>query len=222
MHSDVDLESVRKEISNKSVIVFGAGPSLLRNIRQAKRANIVKTSIVLSADGATTALLQERIRPDFIITDLDGNINDLLKSHESGSIMVVHGHGDNLDKIQRYVPLIKGNIIGSTQIEPTPHVFNFGGFTDGDRCAFFASEFSAKRIILAGMDFGSVVGKYSKTRPLSEKTIQIKMKKFQVAQQLLTWLSSWSSSRIVNSTRKKKIIPGIPNASFADVATSRI
>ena len=220
-HSDVDLASVRKEISNRTILVFGAGPSLLRNIRQAKHANIVKSSIVLCADGATTALLHEELNPDFIITDLDGKVDDLLTAHEAGSVVVAHSHGDNLDKIQRYVPMFKGNIIGSTQIEPTAHVFNFGGFTDGDRCAFFAEEFGAKRIILAGMDFGGVIGKYSKALPLSKKAFEAKMKKFQIAQELLTWLSSWSNSKIVNSTGKQKVIPGIPNVTFADLARNR-
>ena len=52
-------------------------------------------------------------------------------------------------------------------------VHNFGGFTDGDRCVFLANHFKAKKIILLGMDFGTRIGKYSKTRVIS-RTIKIK------------------------------------------------
>lgn len=213
-HHEVDFAFIRKEISNQSVLVFGAGPSLVRNLQRAKRTNVVNSSVVLCADGATTALLREGILPEYIVTDLDGNVDDILKANKAGSTVVIHAHGDNFDKIQRCVPMFKERVIGSTQVEPTPHVFNFGGFTDGDRCAFFAEEFGAKRIILAGMDFGPVIGKYSKMLPMSREAYKVKMKKFQVAQDLLSWLSSWSKSEIVNSTGRRKIIPGIPNIGF--------
>ncbi len=46
-----------------------------------------------------------------------------------------------------------GNIIGSTQVQPLENVFNFGGFTDGDRCVFLAKEFQASGIMMIGFDF---------------------------------------------------------------------
>ena len=41
---------------------------------------------------------------------------------------------------------------------PVKNVYNFGGFTDGDRSVFWAEEFGAKEIILIGMDFGIHIG----------------------------------------------------------------
>ena len=59
--------------------------------------------------------------------------------------MVVHSHGDNIDKLHSHVPQLD-KIIGSTQAVPLDNVFNFGGFSDGDRCAYLAKEFGAVSI----------------------------------------------------------------------------
>ena len=48
------------------------------------------------------------------------------------------------------------------------YVHNFGGFTDGDRAVFLAVQLGAKKLILAGMDFGKVVSKYSRPEIDSE------------------------------------------------------
>jgi hypothetical protein len=64
----------------------------------------------------------------------------------------VHAHGDNIDKLEKYVPLLH-SIVGSTQSVPLKNVYNFGGFSDGDRCVFLAKEFGAAKINLIGFDF---------------------------------------------------------------------
>ena len=66
--------------------------------------------------------------------------------------MVVHAHGDNLDALKRYVPQLE-RIIGTVQCRPPPGLYNFGGFTDGDRCVFLAQELGAASIKLVGFDF---------------------------------------------------------------------
>ena len=72
----------------------------------------------------------------------------------NGSFLVVHAHGNNSDKIMEYVSRLK-RVLGTTQSTPVGNIYNFGGFTDGDRALFFAVEWGAKIIILAGMDFGA-------------------------------------------------------------------
>ena len=66
--------------------------------------------------------------------------------------MVVHAHGDNLDALNRYVPKLE-KIIGTVQCRPPSGLYNFGGFTDGDRCVFLAQELCATSIKLVGFDF---------------------------------------------------------------------
>jgi uncharacterized Rossmann fold enzyme len=103
--------------------------------------------------------------PDIIVTDLDGDVEREIEASEQGSLVVVHAHGDNMSKLLRYVPQLK-NIIGSTQAVPLQNVFNFGGFTDGDRAVHVAIEFGAGTIKLAGFFFDDPVVSPAKSKKL--------------------------------------------------------
>ncbi|MBW6471049.1 MAG: DUF115 domain-containing protein [Methanosarcinaceae archaeon] len=92
---------------------------------------------------------------DVIVTDLDGDVKKEIVANKKGALAVVHAHGDNIDKIKKYVPRLRG-VIGSTQANPLENVYNFGGFTDGDRCVYLAKEFGAVSITLVGFDFDDV------------------------------------------------------------------
>ncbi len=142
-------------------IVFGAGPSLKEHIIQLKENYDLKDYVLISADGATTALIEERLSPDIVATDLDGNLDDILLANIRGANIVVHAHGDNLDQVVKFTPFFN-NVLGTTQAQPVGNVYNFGGFTDGDRAIFLAVALGASEITLAGMDFGDVVTKYSR------------------------------------------------------------
>jgi 2-amino-4-hydroxy-6-hydroxymethyldihydropteridine diphosphokinase len=116
----------------------------------------------------------------------------LKKAEEIGAIIVVHAHGDNIDMLKKVIPKLR-RIIGTTQVMPTKNVYNFGGFTDGDRCVFLAEEFGAWRIVLFGMDFGPQVGKYSKD---VVKEIGLKKRKMQAGKKLLAMLAKNSHSEL--------------------------
>lgn len=189
---------VRKTISNK-FIIFGAGPSLKEHINQIKNSYNLKDYILISADGATTALLEEDIVPDIIVTDLDGKISDLLLANANGAFFVVHGHGNNEENIDLYTSSLN-KVLGTTQSIPIGNLYNFGGFTDGDRAMFLAIELGAKQLILAGMDFGSIVTKYS--RPNIEGDLEpadeIKQRKLLYAEKLSNWINDNESVDIIN------------------------
>lgn len=194
---DMDGLSPHRIKINKKVIVFGAGPSLKKNIAEIKKLDLNEFTI-MTADGATTALLEEDIIPDIIVTDLDGKIEDIIEANKKGSYVVVHAHGDNTDKIERYTPKLK-RLMGTTQSTPLKNVYNFGGFTDGDRCVFLAIELGANFVVLGGMDFGKVITKYS--RPdLSGfgKADRIKRMKLNFAKKLIGWAACNENVRIFN------------------------
>jgi len=150
------------------------------------------------ADGATRAMIENNLKPDIVVTDLDGDIKSLKKAGRTNTMMVVHAHGDNAEKIH----LVKDfkNCIGTTQTKPVGKVHNFGGFTDGDRCVFLANHFKAKKIILLGMDFGTKIGKYSK-RTISNR--MIKIAKLRRGKKLLEWLAEKSDSDLYSTTKIK-------------------
>jgi hypothetical protein len=168
-------------IRNRDVIIFGAGPSLEEAVKTLDKEG--KT--LLAADGATSCLLENGIYPDIIVTDLDGEIKDLLLADRFGAIMVVHAHGDNQEAIRKILPEIKTPVV-TTQVEPLENVHNFFGFTDGDRAYFLAKYFEAKNIELMGFDFGETVGKYSDpANPKDHKAEEKKKRKLGIAQRLI-------------------------------------
>ncbi len=186
---------IRDLIKNKPVFVIGAGPSLPSCISILKRHKKI-TKIV--ADGATKAIIENGLRPDIVVTDLDGDLKSLKKAGRTNTVMVVHAHGDNSERIN-LVKYFK-NCIGTTQTKPIGKVNNFGGFTDGDRCVFLADYFKAKKIILLGMDFGTRIGKYSKSKVENRTT---KIAKLRRGKKLLEWLAKKSKSDLYSTTKIK-------------------
>ena len=189
------IVKIRDLIENKPVFVVGAGPSLPSCISILKKYKKI-TKIV--ADGATRAIIENSLKADIVVTDLDGDIKSLKKAGRTNTLMVVHAHGDNAEKIH----LVKNfkNCIGTTQTKPTGRVHNFGGFTDGDRCVFLASYFKAKKIILLGMDFGTRIGKYSKVTVINRDT---KIAKLRRGKKLLEWLAQKSESEFYSTNKIK-------------------
>jgi len=133
--------------------------------------------VVIAADEATSVVMKYTL-PDIIVTDLDGNVEKQIKANEMGSIAVIHAHGDNLRAIKKYAPLFKGRIVLTTQSEPFDNVYNFGGFTDGDRAFFMAKHFGAAKISLFGFDFKN-------PRKKEGKDIEIKRRKLRWAKRLI-------------------------------------
>ena len=200
------IVKIRNLIENKPVFVIGAGPSLPSCISILKKYKKI-TKIV--ADGATKAMIENNLKPDIVVTDLDGDIKSLKKAGRTNTMMIVHAHGDNAEKIH----LVKDfkNCIGTTQTKPIGKVHNFGGFTDGDRCVFLAETFKPKKIILFGMDFGNKIGKYSKKKVIDKKT---KLKKLEYGKKLLEWIARKSNSELYTTT---KPIRGFKKISMTDL-----
>jgi hypothetical protein len=148
-------------ISGRRVNIFGAGPSL-------ERLERIPQGIAIACDGATSFLLERGTVPEIMVTDLDGRVEDLLEANARGSVVVIHAHGDNMAALRRYAPLFV-NVVATTQAEPFDEVYNFGGFTDGDRAVFLAKHFKAGEIYLYGMDFHSEIGRYSFSRDSEKK-----------------------------------------------------
>jgi len=189
----------KKELQNiiekKTVFIIGAGPSLSKSLTHIKKCKNV-TKIV--ADGAVRALLEKSIKPDILVTDLDGDLDSIKKIGQTKIPIIVHAHGDNYDKIEIVKEL--SNVVGSTQTKKFGKMENFGGFTDGDRCMFLAEYFNASKIVLIGMDFGQEIGKYSKHKIINRR---IKLKKLKVGKMITEWFGTKSKADLY-STKKMK------------------
>lgn len=139
-------DELRSLLEGKAVVVAGNGPHVARDLVRAK-------GVLVTADEATSVALEKGLPPALLVTDLDGNVEDQLKANASGTIAVVHGHGDNGPAVRKWAPRFTGTTLATTQSEPIGGLQNFGGFTDGDRAAFLADHFGAAEIRLVGWDF---------------------------------------------------------------------
>lgn len=142
------LEDAFSLICGRIAVICGNGPSLPQELD----ALSGKDCAFIAADGATEILLQKGIVPQIVVTDLDGPFQAVLQANKQGSIIVVHAHGDNIDAVRKYVPQLK-KVIGTAQSKPLENMYNFGGFTDGDRCVFLAKHLGAAEIKLVGFDY---------------------------------------------------------------------
>jgi uncharacterized Rossmann fold enzyme len=140
-----DLPLLTERIRGKPVTVCGNGPSLIEELGRIQ-------GTVLAADGAANRLYAHGIRPDAIVTDLDGATDAFIGMNRAGTVIVVHAHGDNMDLLRRWVPRFPGPLVGTTQSRPFDGNHNFGGFSDGDRAVFLADALGASEVVIAGFD----------------------------------------------------------------------
>ena len=140
-------------VKDRDLVIVGAGINSFTDIPE---------SDLLVADGALRACLERGTIPEFIVTDLDGYISDLIWASEHGSKVIVHSHGDNLAALYRYSSHIRPICVTSTY--PSTGTSCWGGFTDGDRALMMALSLGCKSVQLIGFDFskiGDYSGKYS-------------------------------------------------------------
>ena len=182
-----------------SYIVFGAGPSIKEHIKMLKEDYDLRDYVLVAADGATTAMIEEKIVPDIVATDLDGNIDDILLANLRGANIVIHAHGDNMERIASLSSFFN-NVLGTTQAQSVGNLYNFGGFTDGDRAIFLAVALGASQITLAGMDFGDIVTKYSRPNlpDILGQADEFKKKKLMYAEKFTNWIIENENVEIIN------------------------
>jgi uncharacterized Rossmann fold enzyme len=184
-----DLKFLENLIYQKEVNIFGAGPSL-------DNLSSIPKGVNVAADGVCTFLLKMGVIPDIVVTDLDGKIDDLLRTNNEGSKIVLHAHGDNIGLIGMYSGKFSG-LYGTTQTYPFGNLLNFGGFTDGDRAGFLVEHFKPKKITFYGMDFDEEPGQYSFASP---EKVSTKKRKLLWAKRLIQYLIEISEVEInINS-----------------------
>jgi uncharacterized Rossmann fold enzyme len=143
-----DISLLTDTISGSDIIVAGNAPSLPDDIKKTD----FEGKVVIAADAAARVMKKGGVIPDIVFTDLDGLDDDVLEMNEAGTILAVHAHGDNMPLVKSWVPKMKGPVVGTTQSTPLENVYNFGGFSDGDRGVFAAYELGAKSVSLIGFD----------------------------------------------------------------------
>jgi len=164
--STKSFDQVKKDFPD-SVLVCGGSDKLSEEI-----SSVDIRWFVVAADSATTVLLESGIRPDMIVSDLDGVVEDQVEVCGQGVPMFAHAHGDNQPAIAKYAKLFGGPVIGTCQCPPPENLYNFGGFTDGDRAACISAALGAKTIHLIGFDFENPSDKRGKNRDVKKRKLR--------------------------------------------------
>ena len=170
---NADLITEDEVTVRDTVSIFGAADSLLSDIEKRK-----PEGTLISAGSATSAVMSAGIIPDIVVTDLDGEIEPQIEASRKGAVTLIHAHGDNTDLVMRYAKEFTGKVILTTQSKPDFVLYNFGGFTDGDRAVCFARHMGAKKIFLYGFDFENPSSK-------ADSDPEIKLKKLQWAKRII-------------------------------------
>jgi hypothetical protein len=129
-------------------------------------------------------LATDGVDVDLMVTDLDKNPETARRLTERGTPVAAHAHGDNVSAVREHVPSFDtDHVLGTTQAEPVGPVWNFGGFTDGDRAAFLADHLGAGTLVFPGWDFDD------------PDVDAEKAQKLDWAERLLHWLESRRGDR---------------------------
>ncbi len=160
------LAKTRKKFP-KSVLICGGGSSLGDEL-----SSMNVDRFVVSADAATSQVADAGIAVDMIVTDLDGIVEDQISLNSSGAVAFIHAHGDNQPALERYASSFVGPVIGTCQCPPPQGLFNFGGFTDGDRAACICADLGASDLLLAGFDFDRPSEKLGRDAEVKRRKLQ--------------------------------------------------
>ena len=142
----IDDDDMRGYVRGNVVVTGGASFSA---------DDLPEYDTLIATGSSIPYLLRNGIVPDVTVTDLDGDVESQKAASSKGSVTVIHAHGDNPDQLILHAKDFKGKVMMTTQSTPELTVFNFGGFTDGDRAVCMASALGAASITLMGFDFDS-------------------------------------------------------------------
>lgn len=158
-------DAFRERMRDQEVWIVGPAATSddVRSIPRGRPVLVTDTAV-----GITLPL----VRPDAIVTDLDGDVEFQIAANEAGVPLFLHAHGDNREVVAQTMPRLQGPIFATTQAGPQPPVWNHGGFTDGDRAACIAHAFGAAKLVLVGFDFEN---------PVAKKGMDVEVKKRKLA-----------------------------------------
>ena len=148
LNSDlIDDEDLLSRFSDRCTVI-GNAPCLESDL-----SSNTPCGTIVASGSSVGRLVAAGFTPDVVVTDLDGDIGPQLDASSRGAVTVIHAHGDNQDLIRTHAGLFRGPVVLSTQAAPQGIVYDFGGFTDGDRAVCIAREAGCSRILLLGFDY---------------------------------------------------------------------
>ncbi len=180
---DLDLDVERDRLASKLIAEIGRGKLLSKDVLRFiegkdvvvlgpfadKLDKLVECDVVITAG---KSILNYDVTPDVHVTDGEEGWKILRELERKGTVIVLHAHGDNMDLIKEIVPRLR-RFVATTQVEPFDRVYNFCGFTDGDRAVMIAKHFKARSIKIVGFDFKRAEGRKLKKLRWAEYILRL-------------------------------------------------
>ena len=154
VNSDLIDDDEAASFFGQMATVIGNSPGLEGDLSE----NPPQGTLIVSGS-AVGRVLDLGLKPDVVVTDLDGDIEPQIRANCDGALAFIHAHGDNEDLVRSHAWRFKGPIVLTTQSRPENTVSNFGGFTDGDRAVCIARSFGCRDILLLGFDYDNPMPK---------------------------------------------------------------
>lgn len=220
----VNNNDIFRELSiflKKPCLIAGGGPSIERNLKQCIELDLIDKLTIIAVDGTCKLFQESHIIPNILVTDLDGDWSSIYWAIKKNTTTLIHAHGDNHHLIDEFFLEYenlknRSNIWGTTQNYISNDLFNFGGFTDGDRAVFMAFYFQSPIIGLIGFDFGEEIGRYSLSHRTIVKDLSRKRHKFEIAIELLDKFYDDHQGSRFNLTDNGVEIPGFPRSTISN------
>ena len=172
----IDPDDIKERFGSECT-VFGDASCLEDDLARSRPIG------TLVASGSSVGrLLAAGILPDIVVTDLDGDMEPQIDASSRGAISFIHAHGDNADAIREWAWRFEGPVVLTTQSRPESTVFDFGGFTDGDRAVCIAQEMGVRKVHLMGFDFDH-------PRPKNGSDPAVKLRKLGWAKEIVSSLT---------------------------------
>lgn len=159
-------------ISGNNALIIGPCISADEIEGELRRKDGNDRQVVATVGEGTKNILKADIVPEIVVTDLDGFPDHDLQSSRKGSVAIIHAHGDNISSLETWTPKFKARVIPTCQCAPINEVYNWGGFTDGDRAFCIFKHFGAEKISLLGFDFRKLCGSKSVDNAIKKKKLQ--------------------------------------------------
>lgn len=156
------FDAERLDCTGRTVAVVGAAPSLSEEVER-----VCEADRVFAASTAADTVRNAGFDVDLMVTDLDKNPETARELTREGTPVAAHAHGDNVPAVREWIPRCDSeHVLATTQAAPVDSVYNFGGFTDGDRAAFAADAFGADGLLFVGWEFDDPSVTEAKARKL--------------------------------------------------------
>ena len=201
-------------------LIAGGGPSIEEDLTKCIDHGLHEKLTLIAVDGTCKLFHEVGVIPNILVTDLDGDWSSIFWAIRKGTTTLIHAHGDNHQLINQFFfecdnLRYRSNIWGTTQNFISSELFNFGGFTDGDRAILLAFHFQTPIIGLIGFDFGKEIGEYSLSHQGIIKDISRKKLKFEIAIGLLNKFHQDHKGIRFNLTSGGIEIPGFPRSTLS-------